>query len=467
MRPLTPLKILMVFIAILAGIFIYTCKFFSHNPPTIKAFIYVDPTTKIPLDDVSGWNPDYRIALNADDENGIKFYKIRATTNDGLVVLNKEETIMNKPKSIQLWLPKPDINLPDGTILHYDIAITNWNNANFFKGDTIKKKLTLTISTQKPVIEIIASSNKINYGGSALVIFKVNSFDIKELKISNGSENFKAFPFLKEGYYAVILAWGVQNRSFRATISATDSALNNKIITIPLIKIPIKYADSTLKLKEEFLEDKMQSLIESIDRTYPESIQSNFAKFRYINEKVRLEDEEMIRFVTTQNLDSTSPLTPPNWDKFVPLKSYVIVGRFGDSRTYVSSKGEKSLSVHLGLDIASIKNDQIFNSNVGKVLLAKQLGVYGKTILINHGFGLSTLYSHLDQISVSQGEVVYSGSILGLSGQTGWAFGDHLHFGVLIQGIPVRCAEWLDSKWIQHNITNVFEKARNIIEQAQ
>ncbi len=462
------LNVLMAFIVVLLVYFLYTLEIFENKSPTLEPFVSINPDTEVELDDVSGWNPAHKIIIYAKDDSGIKSYKIRATTADGLIILDKEEIIATKPKSTKIQLPKPNISLPDGTILNYDISITDWSNANFFRGNTTKKKLNLTINTQKPTIDIIASSGKINQGGSALVVFKIKSIDIKELEISNGNQLFTPFPFLKKDHYAVILAWPVQNSSFIGTIKVTDSALNSKKTTIPLVRNPVRYSNSTIKLKEEFLATKMDELINDMQSNYPESVVDNFDKFKYINENVRLEDEALITQTTTKVLDSMDSEFHqiPQWQNFAPLKGYVNVGKFGDKRTYLSQDDEsrKSLSLHLGVDIASVKNDQIFSSNDGRVILAKQLGVYGNTLLVDHGYGLSTLYSHLDNFGVLQGDEVNNGSILGLTGQTGWAFGDHLHFGVLIQGMPVRCAEWADSKWVKESIMDVFEKAKAIIE---
>ena len=58
------------------------------------------------------------------------------------------------------------------------------------------------------------------------------------------------------------------------------------------------------------------------------------------------------------------------------------------------------------------------------------------------------------------GDEVSVGQQLGNTGQTGWAFGDHLHFGILVQGHFVRLSEWLDQKWIDNNVINVLQKAR-------
>ena len=85
-------------------------------------------------------------------------------------------------------------------------------------------------------------------------------------------------------------------------------------------------------------------------------------------------------------------------------------------------------------------------------MLARYFGIYGNTVIVDHGFGLMTLYGHLSTIDVSDGAAVKRGDVLGRSGRTGLAGGDHLHFSVLIQGTPVDPREWWDDHWIRDRI---------------
>ena len=140
-----------------------------------------------------------------------------------------------------------------------------------------------------------------------------------------------------------------------------------------------------------------------------------------------------------------------------------MVGRFGDKRTYINAANKTSQSLHLGLDVASVKNDKIIIANDGRVILEQKLGVYGNTIMVNHGFGVSSLYAHLSDFLVGNDQELVAGDVLGLTGESGWAFGDHLHFGMLVQGLNVRNVEWLDSRWIKHNITDILAQAKSLI----
>ena len=101
---------------------------------------------------------------------------------------------------------------------------------------------------------------------------------------------------------------------------------------------------------------------------------------------------------------------------------------------------------------ASQKQYPIEAANDGKVVLADYFGIYGNTVLIDHGAGMISLYGHLSSINVKPGQTVKKKDIIGKSGATGMAGGDHLHFGLFLQGVPINATEWWDAKWIQDHV---------------
>lgn len=114
-----------------------------------------------------------------------------------------------------------------------------------------------------------------------------------------------------------------------------------------------------------------------------------------------------------------------------PVASYVYVSsRFGPRVHPIT--GEKKN--HTGLDIASNQGTTVYASDGGSVTLAGWNGGYGNCIMIDHGNGYVTLYGHLSSISVSQGQSVSQGDVIGAVGSTGNSTGPHLHFEVLKDG---------------------------------
>jgi len=84
--------------------------------------------------------------------------------------------------------------------------------------------------------------------------------------------------------------------------------------------------------------------------------------------------------------------------------------------------------------------------------------------MVDHGLGLMTLYAHMSEIHVQKGDTIAQNSVIGKTGMTGLALGDHLHFGIIVQGQEVSCVEWMDAKWIKESITDVIKSARTLID---
>jgi murein DD-endopeptidase MepM/ murein hydrolase activator NlpD len=93
-------------------------------------------------------------------------------------------------------------------------------------------------------------------------------------------------------------------------------------------------------------------------------------------------------------------------------------------------------SPHPGLDLRAASGTPVVSSGPGRVLLAQDLYYSGNTVLVDHGGGLFTLYAHLSEIQVAEGDEVAAGEQVGLSGATGRVTGPHLHWGAKIGDRP-------------------------------
>ena len=110
-----------------------------------------------------------------------------------------------------------------------------------------------------------------------------------------------------------------------------------------------------------------------------------------------------------------------------------ITTRFGVRRIL----NGKPRSPHSGVDIAAKKGTQVIVSNSGKVLLADSFYLSGNTVVVDHGWGVLTVYAHLDRINVTEGQFVEQSQTIGTVGATGRATGPHLHFDTFIRGVKV------------------------------
>lgn len=90
--------------------------------------------------------------------------------------------------------------------------------------------------------------------------------------------------------------------------------------------------------------------------------------------------------------------------------------------------------MHKGIDINLNKGDVVVSAFDGMVRIAQNKGAFGNVIIIRHYNGLETVYAHLSKIKVKPGQVVLSGQLIGLGGNTGRSSGPHLHFEVRFKG---------------------------------
>lgn len=132
------------------------------------------------------------------------------------------------------------------------------------------------------------------------------------------------------------------------------------------------------------------------------------------------------------------------WEgKFILPANGRISSPFGVYRVY--NEGETSWR-HRGVDIANKEGTEVFAPNSGRVALSEDMKVHGGTIIISHGRGVFSIFSHLKERLVKKGEKVERGQLIGTMGQTGLATASHLHWGLCAFGVVVDPLEWTKRK---------------------
>ncbi len=137
---------------------------------------------------------------------------------------------------------------------------------------------------------------------------------------------------------------------------------------------------------------------------------------------------------------------------FRQLSGSQVEASFADHRNYTYNGQIVDAQDHLGFDLAVTQHYPVEAANNGIVLFAGYLGIYGNTIILDHGYGLLSLYAHLSSIAVAPGEALTLGQLIGKSGTTGLAAGDHLHFSLILHGEQVNPTEWWDPFWVKTRI---------------
>lgn len=441
--------VLLLVIFALVG-YVYTSPKFEQVKPTVK------------MENSTNWNRLDKLVLTIEDDTSLKSYKVELSDGKNSVTVDQEIFNTNvTSKTVEIQYPKKsELNLKSKT-LTLNIDVQDKSLWNMMQGNSINKQIDLNVDYRKPSISILSHSYSISQGGSALVIFQAKDDNLDEVSIEANGNTFKVQPYLVDGYYVALVAWPFNDSSFSAKIVATDSANNVRKSSIPFYLINKAYKVSNIKASEKFINGKISDLA-STDPEYAH-IEDPIEKFQSINETMRLKNEELIhslsKGVSTDTLESWK-IKP-----FYPLRNGQKVASYGDTRHYYykHKHNEVSSSYHVGLDLASTKMAIVKSSNAGKVVFSGENGIYGNMPMIDHGLGLYTLYGHSSDLLVEEGDEVHAGQSIAKTGKSGLALGDHLHFGILVQGIEVRPAEWFDKEWIRKNIDNIFKQAKDII----
>lgn len=440
-----------LFLTAAAGValYIYNSEMFEREAPAIS------------MQNNGYWNLKNSLNISISDTTGLKSYKVTLISSSGETVLHHEQFLApNKSVNVMVEPPKSAYAMREDEI-RIEVEADDASKWNFFNGNSSKEEFRLKIDKKRPLLNTVANSYKITKGGAALVIFRAEDENLKELYIeTNFDKKFTAQPFYKSGYYISLLAWPVDQSNFKATIVATDRADNVSRAHVPLYLKEYSYKVSNIKLSDNFLKGKIAELAEEFAET--NGVNDSIEQFKIINEDVRAKNEKLIHEITSKvSEDSISDF---NIEKMYPLKNAAVVAHFGDHRIYSYNGENVSESYHLGLDLASNSMAQIRPQNGGDVVYSAYNGLYGNMPIISHGLGLYTLYGHCSSVNVNINDKVAAGMHIANTGKSGYAMGDHLHFGILVQGIEVRPAEWMDSGWIKLNINDVIKSAKSIID---
>ncbi len=433
------------------------------------AYIYFSPqfervAPKLELPKKVFWNQDSPIVVHASDNNGIKGYQ--AIVSDGkqsIVVASGSFTIPQKEATINISIPEKNNLDQKASPWILTVTVSDKSLWNFMQGNSTTKDVKVIVDRQPPLVGVVANSPSIVRGGSALVVLQASDENLKDVYVEAGGERFKVMPYKKDGFYATLVVWPfrVKPKDYSAKIVATDTAGNKRVVEIPFELMNKRYRVSNIKVGDSFLDGKIAEVASANSLT--SGIKDKLKRFKAVNEDLRKENEKIIH-------EHTKKVTPIDYDKwklkaFYPLKGAKVVAQFGDERHYFykNSNKEISHSYHLGYDLASVKRAPIRSSSRGEVVFASYNGIYGNMPIIDHGFGLYTLYGHCSSILVREGEKVKNNQVIAKTGTTGLALGDHLHFGVLVQGIEVWPMDWMKQNWIKKHINGVFRKADKAI----
>ena len=331
------------------------------------------------------------------------------------------------------------------------LAVWDYSWRGWWQGNQSYIEKILTIDTQPPQIEVISSAHNLNQGGAGLVIYRTSE-DCPHNGVQVGDDFFPGY----SGYYQdpqIRLAFiGLDYRQGPGTplmIKAVDEAGNDAVSGLRHHIQKKVFKNDSIQISDQFLTWKLPEFENAVAL---ESAETPVDKFLKINRDLRQADYQKI----AQLVETTT--TVKHWEgAFLRMPGSANEAGFADHRVYHYNGEIIDRQVHLGLDLASVEHAPIPAANNGIIVFNGVLGIYGRTILIDHGFGLFSMYAHLNRSDISEGQRVSKGDIIGNTGSTGLAGGDHLHFSILVHKTFVNPIEWWDAAWIKNNVLSKIE----------
>lgn len=439
------LVLIFLFVIILVG-----WKAFSREAPTIQL--------RQNLRGIGQSTPvDFEVT---DPHHQINSIKVELVQNGRSFTVSETKIIRTSHRWWKLWVRMPESRqnvsvqvgrrqipeLQDGraTLL---ITAKNDSWGRFFRGGQRELRMDLPVRLAPPQVDVLSPMHYINQGGSEAVVFKVSP-GTAESGVRVGNYFFRSFPLADSAPDTRLCLFAYPYDLPMNTpieIVARDDAGNETVSNFNYRVFPKQFRASTINITDDFLARVVPPIISQSPEVKDQG--NPLQNFLEANGPLRrIGQEKLIQF---------SYQTSPHllWkEPFIQLGNSKVEAGFADRRTYEYNGQKIDQQTHLGYDLAVTAHTPVVAANDGVVIYAAYFNIYGNAVIIDHGCGLQTLYGHLSSIQVKPGESVQRGQVIGLSGQTGMAGGDHLHFSVLLDGVFVNPVEWWDPHWIHDRV---------------
>ncbi|WP_321476918.1 M23 family metallopeptidase [uncultured Paludibaculum sp.] len=410
--------------------------FFLSSSPVVE----VTPTPK-------GLGVDNQIQVKVTSPHGMRFVTAVLTQGQARSVASKEEPA-------DRWMFWKKHLAPTTQTLHVTAKkeqgfqggpakLVVEAASNDLRASSDTKSYDVFVSMEPPRLSVDDLEHIINQGGAELVTFTVSGY-YTEAGVIVGNYRFRSFPMPggkneNDRFCLFAFPWDTPADT-RPLVFARNPGGQEVTAPFRVNLHPKKFRQRELDLSDEFL-DKAVSEID------PGGTGDKLDRFLRINGEIRKQNNKTLADLRDQT-EKRMLWTPP----FQQLSNSKVEAFFADVRTYKYNGKKVDQQVHLGFDLSKVKQAPVVASNSGKVIWADRLGIYGNCVVVDHGYGLQSIYGHMSKIDVTKGQMVERGGELGRSGATGLAGGDHLHFSMQIDGVQVNPIEWWDAHWIKDRV---------------
>jgi murein DD-endopeptidase MepM/ murein hydrolase activator NlpD len=319
---------------------------------------------------------------------------------------------------------------------------------NLFRGRQASLKQEVVIDLVPVSLTFQATSHLLHAGGTGTICYRLNK-EVKESGVLVGNRFYRGFPNPKgtKGEYVVLFPVPQEGpAAFRVELLARPSLGNEIKQAVSLTAKPRKWRHDSLNLPDGFL----RKVATSLPVPNPNDLLGSYLE---VNRNLRRQNHDLFQKISFQS--APQPLWSGAFRRFFGKP----MARFGDRRTYLYQGKAVDQQIHMGEDLASLVHSPVYAGNHGVAVYAEPLGIYGQTVILDHGLGVFSSYSHLSKIDVKVGDKLQKGAVLGQTGTTGLAAGDHLHFAINLQGEFVDPLEWWDPHWLKDQVEGVWAQA--------
>ena len=380
------------------------------------------------------------VVVQADGANGMKLFTATVEQDGRSQIV--EEDKLRSPQRTRIYTftagKKQAAFLKEGPA-----KLIVQAKSNDLRGSTTTLSQDIQVVLRPPSIVVDGRQHYINQGGSELVTMDLSGnwteAGVRTANYTAGTFPMPGEPTTSNRRFSLFpFPWDVS--ADQIPIAFARNGAGTEVTGTFWVKVfPKKFRETTILLTDR----NMQKVVGELD---PEGSSSLIDRFVKLNRDMRRANGQTVYNLRT-NTDQKILWSGP----FVPLKG-TRESYYADKRSYVYNGRKVDEQVHLGYDLAQTANSPVRAANSGKIIYAERLGLYGNCIIIDHGYSLQSLYGHLSKILVKVGDSVGKEQQIGVSGATGMAFGDHLHFSMMVAGLQIDPKEWWDEHWIKDRI---------------
>jgi hypothetical protein len=315
--------------------------------------------------------------------------------------------------------------------------------SNDFAALTDSAAFDVTVVLEAPRVSADRARHYINQGGAEVVVLTPGG-SWNEAGVRVGKYTFRSFPMPGNpaGRFSLIAyPWDLPGNVVPMVYARNAAGAEATAPVMVTIK-PKKFRARDFELTDA-LAAKLVNSVDPAGTLAPGK--DVLARFLVINGTMRRANNQQLADLRLQTVE-----------KILWTGAFLHWGKeeanFADLRNYVYHGQKVDQQVHLGFDLSDVAHGQVSAANAGRVVWAKDLGIYGNCIVIDHGYAVQSIYGHLSEIDVKVGDMVAKGQKIGLAGETGLAGGIHVHFGMQVDGVQVNPREWWDEHWIQDHV---------------